>query len=639
MFDYVRNHTKLMMGLLFLLIIPSFVLFGIDGYKRFRDHGAAVASVGSHEITQAEWDAAHRQQVERLRQAMPTLDAQMFDSPQARYATLQRMVQEQVLEQAARDEHLQISDARLARELQANPAIAALRQPDGTLDVERYRQLLGSQGMTPDMYEAGVRQELAVRQVEAGLRQTGFVPPALADLALNAFFQQRQVQLTRFAPADFTAQVNPSDAELQAYYQSHQAQFQAPERARIEYVVLDLEAVKKSISVNEQELKSYYEQNAARLSGTEERRASHILLSAPKDAPAAERAKVKARAEALLAQLRKAPETFAEVARKDSQDPGSAAKGGDLGFFARGAMVKPFEDAAFALKKGEISAVVESDFGYHIIQVTDIKASKTKSFEELRPAIEADLRNQQAQRKFAELADTFTNTVYEQSDSLKPVAERLKLDLHSADGVQRQPAPGATGALANPKFLAAVFSADATEKKRNTEAVEIGPSQLAAAHVLDYAPAHALPLAEVRAQVRARVIAQRAAELARAQGARLLAEWRAHPEQARLGAAQTVARDQAQGLDAQVVEAVLRADATRLPAWVGVDLGDAGYVVARVNQVTPAPAPAPEVLAQRRAQLAQAWGTAEERAYGRLLQRRYKAEIKVPSAAPAGAAP
>jgi peptidyl-prolyl cis-trans isomerase D len=212
------------------------------------------------------------------------------------------------------------------------------------------------------------------------------------------------------------------------------------------------------------DLKTYYEQNAQRLSGTEERRASHILIASPKTAPAADREKAKAKAQELLALVKKSPDTFADVARKNSQDPGSAPSGGDLDFFARGSMVKPFEDAAFAMKKGDISDVVESEFGYHIIKLTDVKAPKQRSFEEMKPELEAELKKQQAQKKFAESADTFTNTVYEQAESLKPAADRLKLDIKSAANVTRQPGAGATGVLANPKFLGALFAPDAIEK-------------------------------------------------------------------------------------------------------------------------------------------------------------------------------
>eukprot|EP01034_Spumella_vulgaris_P026440 gene26440-33018_t len=212
-----------------------------------------------------------------------------------------------------------------------------------------------------------------------------------------------------------------------------------------------LDSVRGSIRVNEDDLRTYYKENLTRLAAKEERRASHILINATKDAPAAEREKAKARAEELLAQVRKAPGSFAEVAKKSSQDTGSAIVGGDLNFFGRGAMVKPFEEAAFSMKKGDISDVVESDFGYHIILLTDIKTPRQPSFEELRPLLEVELKQQQAQRKFAEVAELFTNSVYEQPDSLKPVADSLKLKIQTVDGVTRVPAAGVTGPLANAK--------------------------------------------------------------------------------------------------------------------------------------------------------------------------------------------
>ena len=629
MFDYVRKHTKIMMGLLFLLIIPSFVLFGIDGYNRFREKGQAVALVGSHEITQGEWDAAHKQEVDRLRASMPNLDPKLLDSPQARYASLENLVRDRVLIEAALASHLVTSDAKLARDLQSNPAIASLRRPDGTLDMEQYRQLVGSQGMTPEMFEARMRSEIAKRQVEAGVVQTGFILPMVADTALSAFYERREVQLARFNTADFAAQVKPTEAELDAYYQANQNQFQAAEQANIEYIVLDLNAVRKSITLNEQDLKAYYEQNAARLSGTEERRASHILIAAAKTAPAAEREKAKARAQELLTTVRKTPASFADTARKNSQDPGSAAKGGDLDFFARGSMVKPFEDAAFALKKGDISDVVESDFGYHIIQVTDLKAPKQKSFEELRASLEEDLKNQQARAKYAEAAEAFTNGVYEQSDSLKPVADRLKLEIKTANGVKRTAAPGAQGVLANAKLLAAVFNPDSVEKKRNTEAVEIAPSQLAAARVTQYTAAHTLPFADVRSIVQERVIATRAAQLAKKEGEQKLAVWKANPATATLLIAQEVSRDQPKGLPAVVLNEVMRVDGSKLPAWVGVDLQAQGYVIAKVNKLTPRAAQTPEVQKQDREQVAKFWAIAENQAYYKWLKERFKVQIKV----------
>lgn len=633
MFDFVRKHTKIMQILLFLLIVPSFVLFGLQGYDRMQERGATVAKVDGQAITQGEWDESHKQQVDRIREQMPNLDAKLLDGPQARYASLERLVQERVLAAAVADGHLLVADQRVARELQSNELIAALRGPDGKLDMERYRQILQARGMTPEMYENSVRNDLALRQVLGGVTASSFTPPAQAGVSLGSFFERREAQVARFNPADYKAKVEPTDADLQAFYKDNPKLFQAPEQANIEYVVLDAANLQQGVSVNEADLKAYYEQNAARLSGVkpEERRASHILIAVPKGAPAEEKAKAKAKADALLAQVRKAPDSFAEVAKKESQDPGSAAQGGDLDFFARGAMTKAFEDAAFALKnKGEISDVVETEFGFHIIRLTDIKADKPKTYEEVRPQLEAQFKREQAQKRYTESAETFSNTVYEQSDSLKPVAEKLKLEVRTAQVVGRTPQPGATGPLANPKFLAALFTPDALERKRNTEAVEFGPSQMVSGRIAQYTPARTRPFEEVKAQVREQVVAAKAAELARKDGEAKLAAWKATPASAQLPAVETLSRQEVAKHPRAVIDAALRADPGKLPALVGVDLGKDGYAIVQVNKVLAREAPPQQQAQAEASQYNRLWGTAEAMAYYEELKERFKVQISVP---------
>jgi peptidyl-prolyl cis-trans isomerase D len=629
MFDFVRQHTKIMMFVLFLLVIPSFVLFGIDGYRNSNDKGAVVARVSGDEIGQGEWDAAHKSESDRLRNSVPDIDVKLLDTPEARYATLERLVRERVLRKASSEFRLATSDARLARDLQENPTIASLRLPDGKLDMDRYRQLAASQGMTPEGFEARVRQDLSLRQVEAGVITTGFSAKKIADVSLNAFFEKREVQVAMFATADYASKVSPTENELKAFYEANPAMFQASEQADIEYITLDLESIKKSISLNESDLKAYYEQNVARFSGGEERRASHILINATKDAPVSERAAAKARAEEILLLVKKSPETFGDLAKKNSQDGGSATNGGDLDFFARGAMVKPFEDAAFSLKKGEISDLVESDFGYHIIKLTDIKSPKQRSFEEMRPIMEADLKSQQAQSKFAELAESFANGVYEQSDSLKPVADKLKLEVKVATGVTRVPLMGSVGVLANAKFLAALFSSDVIEKKHNTVAVETASNQLTAGRVTQYSAAQTQPFSVARAAVRDRLVASKAAELALKDGKDKIAAWKNSPNSSSMPAAKVVSRDQAQNVELPILVAALRADAQNLPIFVGVDLGPRGYAVVRVNKVVPMEGKPEASLTQDRIQYNQWWSAAESQAYYEFLKNQFKAEILI----------
>ena len=629
MFDFIRKHTKITMGLLFLLIVPSFVLFGLDGYSQNKDKSQVVAKVDGQEILQSEWDRAHLREIDKLKASMPSLDAKLLDSPEARYATLERLVRDRVLIAAVAKSKLVTSDQRLARELQSNPDIAALRRPDGTLDMERYKQLLGTQGMSPEMFEASVRTDLSTRQVLVGVIGSGFSANVAADTALNAYFEKRDIQIARFATADYAAKLNPTDADLEQFYKANAGLFQAPEQANIEYVLFDVETVKKGIVVAEADLKTYYEQNLQRLSGKELRRASHILITSPKDAPEADRQKAKAKAVELAALVKKSPDSFADVARKNSQDTGSAVAGGDLDFFTRDAMVKPFSDAAFAMKKGDVSDVVESEFGYHVIKLTDIKAPKQRPFEEMKPELEQDIKRQQAQKKFTESAESFTNSVYEQADSLKPTADRLKLEIKTATGITRQPVPGATGALANAKFLNAIFAADTIEKKRNTEAVEVASNQLISGRVTQYTPARTRPLTEVKDIVRQRWLAQRGADEARKDGIAKLAAWRAAPATAVLSEPLTVSRDQPQKQPLQVVDAALRADATALPALAGIDLGAQGYVIVKVLKVLPREASLEAAAKQERSQYSQWWTSAESQAFYNGLKDRFKTEIKV----------
>ncbi|MBE0589339.1 MAG: peptidylprolyl isomerase, partial [Hydrogenophaga sp.] len=511
-----------------------------------------------------------------------------------------------------------------------DPTIAALRRADGTLDVEAYKQLVGRQGMTPEMYEASVRADLSKQQVGQGVTGSGFVPADLAQLTLNAFFERREVRVQRFAAADQASRVQPADVDIERFYQENPALFQAPEQADVEYLVLDAAALQQSVTLNEADVRSYYEQNVSRLSGNEERRASHILLSVPAGAPAPEKDAVRQRAQALLEQVRKAPQTFAAVAKAESKDPGSAANGGDLDYFGRGAMVKPFEDAVFALEKGAISDVVETDFGFHIIQLTDIKAPKPRSFDEMRAQIETHLKQQQAQKLFAETADTFGNLVYEQADSLQPAAERLKLEVKTFKGLTRQPGADA-GVLANPRMLDAIFAPEAVQSKRNTEAVETGSGQLAAARVVSHTPARTKPLAEVRDSVRARLVAQRAAELASEEGAKQLASWKAGADAAGMPASVIISREDPKGMPAALLKVALSTDPAQLPAWAGVSLGDQGYAVVKVEKILPRAKRDAAVPNQEVAQYTQWWTAAESQAYYEMLKEQFRVKLMVPA--------
>jgi peptidyl-prolyl cis-trans isomerase D len=631
MLEFVRTHTRVLQFVLVLLIFPSFVFFGIQGYSGFGDAGnATVAKVDGKSITKAEWDQAHQRQVERLRRQLPNVDVKLFDNPATRRETLDNLVNERLLLAATHRQNLTVGDARLQRIFHEDPQFAGMRNPDGSLN----QAIVQAQGMSSEMFVEQLRQELGMQQVLRGVSQSGVAPSAVAGSALDALLQRRSIAFQRFDAKTYASKITPTDAELEAYHKAHESEFSAPEQATIEYVVLDLDALKKGVTLTDKELQDYYEQNKARYTTAEERRARHILIAADKDAKDDAKKKARARAEALLADARKAPASFAELAKKNSEDSGSAPQGGDLDWSGRGGMAaKALEDAVFALKPGEIGPLVESEFGFHVVKLEGTRGGQSKPFDAVRAEIADEIAKQKASKDWAEKAEAFTNTVYEQPDSLQPVIDKLKVDKRSAT-VLRRPAPGSTGVLASAKLLDAVFGNDNVRNgKNNSEAIEVGPNQLASARVTKYQAARTLPLAEVRDRVRERVVATRASELARKDGEAKLAAVKATPSDA-LPEKATVSRQERASVPPQVIDSVLRADADKLPAVVGVDLGEQGYVVARIDAVLPREAADDAPLRQ---QYGQAWSSAETRAYLEALKLRYKAEVRNDAVAAAAA--
>lgn len=636
MFDFVRSHTRLFQFILLLVIVPSFVLVGVSGYNKFTDaSNTAVATVGSTKVTQAEFDNAHRRQIDRIRRQAPGVDVKMFDTPQMRRQILDGLVRDAVLREMADKLHLTLSADRIRTMMRNDPQLASLRGPNGDINFDSYIAALSQAGITPTEFESSYPRQ----QVLQGVNRTAFAPAVAASAAFDAFFQQREVQIQRFEAKDYASKVTPTDAEIEKFYKdpANAAMFQAPEQADIEYVVYDAESLMKSVTVTDEELKNYYdEQNKKqRFIQPEERRASHILVKVDKTAPADIRAKAKAKAEVLLAEVKKNPAAFADIAKKNSDDKGTAERGGDLDFFGRGAMVKPFEDAAFSMKEGDI-ALVESDFGYHIIRVTGMHAGGVKTLAEVRPEIEKEVRLAAAQKEFSKHAVDFTNLVYEQSDSLKPAVEKFKLELRTAQGVKHTPAPNTLPPLNNQKLLDALFATDSIKNKRNTDAVETAPSQLVSARIIQYKPAHVMPLAEVKDMVRERVIADQAAALARKDGEARLAGLKKDPQLALSGEPVVVSRVNAKELPSPLIDAVLRADAAKLPVAVGVEL-PSGYAVARITKVLGRD-PVAADAAKAQAQVAQALTDAETSAYYAALKTRLKVEIKDKGLAPSDAA-
>ncbi|MDY7547853.1 SurA N-terminal domain-containing protein [Glaciimonas sp. CA11.2] len=635
MFEFIRSHQRLMQFMLLLLIIPSFALVGLQSYTSFGDSANAVAKVAGQSITQQELDAAQRQQMDRMRQMFGAqFDAKMFDTPQAKQGVLENLIAQRAQLAAVAREHLMVSDLTLQQTLLGIPE---LHGADGKFDNEKYRSLLAAQGTVPKMYEAGLRQDLALQQLAGAIESTAFAPKSLALRFSNISDQERDTQELLFKTADYASQVKVTDEMLKAYYDKNGQQFEIPEQVKAEYIVLDSAAVAAQVTVNDADVKSYYEQNLARYSTQEQRRASHILITTNKDASAADKAVAKTKAESLLAQLRKDPAEFAKLAKENSQDTASAEHGGDLGYFGDGMMVKPFSDAALKLKQGEISNVVESDFGYHIIQLTGIKPAEVKPLAQVKDEISAEIKKQLATKKFAEMADAFNDTVYEQANSLQPAADKLKLSIQTVSNVGRHPNPALAPTVLynNEKFLTALFADGSVKNKRNTAAIEVAPSTLIAGHVISYKPVTKQAFEDVKELVRTKVIQAAEVELAEKAGAAKFAALKVKDDTAGFAVAKTVSRANQQGVAPNVFDAVMKADVSKLPAFVGVSLPGQGYAIYRIGKVAQ---PATIDQARRQSeqkQISSALAQQEMSAYVEVLKKKAKAKILKPIVASA----
>lgn len=580
MFDFVREKKRLVQIVLAIIILP-FAFWGIDSYTRSGSSANVVATVNGKKVPQQEYANALRQQQDRMRQQLgDRLDPAMLENPGMKRAVMDNLVMQHLLSERGKNAGLTVTDDQVVQVIGSIEAF----QEDGKFDRARYEAALRSQGLSPLLFESRVRDYLHGQQMQEAYTQNGFAASSVAENVFRLNEQQRVVRLYSIPAQFFLAQARVDEAELNQYYEQNKREFQAPEQARVEYVRFSMDDLFSKVEVSKEEVRKYYDDHQSEYGTPEERQAAHILISVNAAAPQAEQDAAKAKAEELLRQVRQNPAKFGELAKQNSQDPGSAMNGGDLGYFGRGMMVKPFEDAAFALKKsGEISGLVKSDFGYHIIKLLAIKPSRILPFDEAREDVANKLRQQKAADMYAELADKFSNTVYEQSDTLKPAAELVNGKIEQSGWLTK----GAAGAAPwNAKMLEAIFSDDPVKNKRNTAAIEVATDTLVAARILEHKPARERPLAEVREGIRQKLLHQKAAELAAEQGRAMLEQLQGGSDlKVKWDAPETITRGRPGSLDANLARLVFQADAAKLPQYAGVEKGPNGYVLARIEAV------------------------------------------------------
>lgn len=620
MLSTIREKTQgIIATFIIALIAIPFALWGINSYFEGGSN-TAVASVNGTPIRLPVYQAA----LEQLRNANPA----QGDNRAMRELILEGLINQVLLMDDAQDHGYRLSDARLAQMIREAPYF----QRDGRFDSGLYQALLQQQGMSAPEFEARLRRENLTSQIQRGLAETAFVTDSDVANVARLLRQERRISYAVVDPRAFAARVRVTPEDIETYYNENRTAFLTPEQVRVEYVRLMAADVLRGYQPTDEELRQVYTAEAARYVTPPKRRAAHILVAAPAGASGDDEAKAKARIGEIERQLRKGAD-FAKLARGQSEDPESAAKGGDLGNVTPGLLPAELEQALNGLKPGEVSRPVRTPYGYHLVKLTHYTPEQRVSFEQARKELVELVRRRQGEERFFEQAERLRTLAYENADSLAPVAKQLGLALEHSDWLTRDGGPGIG---ANPRVREAAFHPEQISSRRNSDVIELSGDTLLALRVIDHKPSTQRPLAEVRAEIERKLSAMRAHEQAQALTAEWLEKLQQGAELAQLARSagatpnvdKRVTREQAAGIDRRIVDAAFAAPRPDgKPVYRRVDLGPQGYAVVAVTAVHDAQAADPALTERVKRQLLVRRGAEYYASYRAGLRR--DADIKI----------
>jgi peptidyl-prolyl cis-trans isomerase D len=500
-------------ALVILISIP-FALWGINSYFE----GASKVSVASVNGVDLE-DGMYQQALSERRRAMVQImgrnvDADFFASTTFKLQVLESLIDSNLQAEYLRDRGYRLTDEQLSKRIGSFEAF----QVDGQFDPVRYEQLVQNAGLSLEAFEGQQRQQGAVDQLRAGLRDSSLVVSSMTDRAIALLFQVRRGAYAILEIQDFEQMASVEEDAIRKEFDDHSDRYIAPEQMQVEFIRLSVDELARQAVVTEAEQRDYYAANADRFTQPGSRSARHILLTVPSDANDETVETVRGEAEQLIQRIRSG-EDFAEIAKVSSKDPGSAGRGGDLGIIRPGTMAPAFEEAVFALAESEISAPVRTSYGWHVIQLTDLRESSTKPFEEVSSEIKGTLEREWAEAKFVAMAEDFQNLIFEQPGSLLPAADFLGLTVQRSEWFSRDEGEGVA---AEASVREAAFSNDVRVDGLNSEMLEIGNDTLVAIHFADFRDERKKTFDEVRVEIADALKALAAAELQEAEAKALV---------------------------------------------------------------------------------------------------------------------
>jgi peptidyl-prolyl cis-trans isomerase D len=578
MLEQIRNRTQTTFAkvILAIIIIP-FALFGVDSYLSSVGNNIYIASVNDEPITSSEVEQTKSQFVAQIVSQDESTDPKVFETLEFKKAVLDKLIITKLINQEIKKSGFYISDSQVGVYISGMPEF----QKNGKFSQEQYDQVLKINNLTPKKFDDRIKSDLGTQQVKDSLRKIFYIPKNKIQSLVDLAYQKRDVSIFELKQNDFKDKIDLSDSALKKVYDESKSSFMRPDQVKINFIIYSVAGIVPTVKVLDKEVKDHFTNNINRYQADQKRRAKHILFTVGTDVSADEIDKIKRKALNVLKKIKKDPKTFKINAEKYSQDAESSKNGGDLGFFSRGDMTKAFEDAVFSMSENQISDLIKTEFGFHIVMLTDIKGKEVK-FKTVKNQIKGELIFNKALADFGSNADSFGNIVYEQSENLQKAAKKFSLKIESSEWLSFE---NAKKFFNNEAFAQAIFDKNAIDEKRNIPAIEASPNNLVAARVVDFRSSASKPLDEVKSSIKDFLIDAESQRLLIAAGTKLIEDVKLKPKSIDWIDNLIIDRVDRKGLSDPLINAIFKMDDSLLPRYSGLYDSRGEYIIVKLNNV------------------------------------------------------
>ena len=578
MLEQIRNRTQTTFAkvILAIIIIP-FALFGIDSYLSSVGSNIYIASVNDESITSSEMEKTRSQFIAQIKSQDESTDPKVFESIEFKKAVLDKLIITKLIDQEIKNSGFYISDSQVGIYISGMPEF----QRNGKFSQEQYDEVLKVNNLTPKKFDDRIKSDLGTQQVKDSLRKLFYVPKNKIQNLVDLAYQKRDVSIFELKQADFKDKIDLSNPALKKVYEESKSSFMRPDQVKIKFIIYSAAGIVPTVKVADKEVNDYFTNNINRYQADQQRRAKHILFTVGADLASDEVKKIATNAQNILNEIKKNPKTFKKNAEKYSQDAESAKNGGDLGFFSRGDMTKKFEDTVFSMSRNQISELIKTEFGFHIIMLTDIKGDEVK-FETVKNQIKGELIFNKAVAEYGENADNFGNIVYEQSENLQEAANKFSLKIEDSEWLSFE---DAKKFFNNEAFAQAIFDKDAINEKRNIAAIEASPNNLVAARVVDFRPSASKSFEEVKSTITDFLVEAESQRLLISAGTQLIEDVKLKPKMIDWIDQLSVDRIDRKGLSDPLINAIFKMDDNQLPSYTGLYDSRGEYIIVKLNKV------------------------------------------------------